>query len=47
MSVFWETLHLLIKAHDTLLPERGKRGNEKEEAKYKEEKREMRYFSEI
>ena len=48
MSAFWETLRLLRKTHDTLVPESqkqrmtGKRGKEKEEAMDKEEKREMR-----
>ena len=42
MSAFWETLHLLRKTHDTLIPESqkqrttGKRKKEKEEAKDKE-----------
>lgn len=48
MSAFWETLRSLRKTHDTLVSESqtqrmtGKRGKEKEEAKVKEEKREMR-----
>lgn len=53
MSVFWETLHLLRKKHDILVPESqkqrtmGKRRKEKEEAKVKEEKRETRCFANI